>query len=469
MTYPFESSLHSVCPDRISPAPGSHAEALRADALPGGVSWSEITSRFATADAGHHRWLPGLELGCAGRAAEAPPASQGPRATAGIHDVVFHSSGGNVDRVAGIRPRGGETLAQLIKRLHPGLSGEQLAHEVKQVLKYNHDYGNDLGDGSHLDPGKDVFLTSVKYRDAQGKITRIEGPTGRLTELTYGADGHLEGYRITAADGTIIEQCGQDGSGRYLVWKNGQTGQVGNVVVDAAGNVIVTDAAGNRVAHLTGGTDISTSYWNQLPVRSLAARGGSPVAVYEYSYEGETVSIFAQFADEPGKRVLLSQKTAPDALARLAEAQGRFVQQEQTAASYERISMQAAPGSSFSELASELGDRIAAYARYLAERINTHHYCLSGVAQILDRFGVHLHGDAAWEARAQLAADPRFRQVSMSSLRPGDIIVSGRNSAHPWGHIRVYLGGGLEASDHVQDLITGEGYGGTSVFRMTSA
>ena len=62
--------------------------------------------------------------------------------------------------------------------------------------------------------------------------------------------------------------------------------------------------------------------------------------------------------------------------------------------------------------------------------------------------------------------DPHFSIVPISTLRKGDILVHGKSSTHPYGHIAVYLGNNQEASDHIQPLITGGTYGGTVVFRV---
>src|SRR5581483_4916029 len=106
-------------------------------------------------------------------------------------------------------------------------------------------------------------------------------------------------------------------------------------------------------------------------------------------------------------------------------------------------------------------------AKHVAERMHSIGWCFSGVATALDRIGVHLHGKSAYMAKDQLLCDSRFTPVSINNLKPGDILVHGRNGNHKNGHIAVYLGNGMEASDHIQHLIAGNGYGGTTVFRYT--
>ncbi|HEY9867648.1 MAG TPA: hypothetical protein V6D08_00450 [Candidatus Obscuribacterales bacterium] len=115
-----------------------------------------------------------------------------------------------------------------------------------------------------------------------------------------------------------------------------------------------------------------------------------------------------------------------------------------------------------SKLAVKLVDR----AEDVARSMNSTGWCYKGVATALASIGVNVHGASAYMAADQLARDRRFVEVSMKDLRPGDVLVHNRSASHVHGHIAVYLGNGMEASDHVQKLITGRGYGGTRVFRL---
>lgn len=117
--------------------------------------------------------------------------------------------------------------------------------------------------------------------------------------------------------------------------------------------------------------------------------------------------------------------------------------------------------------AGDLALRLAHDAQSVAQRMGTVGYCYRGVKEALNRIGVHLEGGAAYQARSQLERDPRFREVSLNDLRPGDVLVhppgyANDGRAHQYGHIAVYLGNNQEASDHVQRLIRGR----TSVFRL---
>lgn len=123
---------------------------------------------------------------------------------------------------------------------------------------------------------------------------------------------------------------------------------------------------------------------------------------------------------------------------------------------------------------SPLGIQIAHSAQHVASRMGSVGWCKTGVRQALEPFGIHLGGEYAKQAAGQLASNSRVQEVSPADLRTGDILVHqpagfGRTKGQRYaGHIAVYLGHGMEASDHIQHLIRGQGYGGTRIFRVVS-
>lgn len=112
------------------------------------------------------------------------------------------------------------------------------------------------------------------------------------------------------------------------------------------------------------------------------------------------------------------------------------------------------------------GNLIAETARRTAESMGTVGYCARGVETALSKLGINFSGNAC-DTVSFFENDKRFRQVDMSNLKPGDVVVRGASSGHPYGHIFVYLGNGMEASDHVQQLTNGSVYGESKAFRMT--
>jgi len=226
---------------------------------------------------------------------------------------VIHGREGRSDTVAAIKALAGETISDLIKRLHPQLPAQRLASEIKHLLQYNKAYGNDLGDGSHLD-GKNIYLNSMKLYDNQGHVTRIESPTGRATDITYDANG-ISGYKITSADGTILEQ-GQKPAGQsgWQVTRGDQTQPLRSVDVDQWGDITVTDADGNKIGHLTRGDDVLTKYSGDTPLESETLRDGQVTTRYQYQMQGGELRVYAMYADHPEQKVLLSDDTSRDAM-----------------------------------------------------------------------------------------------------------------------------------------------------------
>lgn len=123
---------------------------------------------------------------------------------------------------------------------------------------------------------------------------------------------------------------------------------------------------------------------------------------------------------------------------------------------------------------SPLGIEIAQHAERVANNMGTVGWCYRGVKRALDKVGINLEGGYAKQAASQLASNPRVQEVSKADMQPGDILVHqpagyGRTKGQQYaGHIAVYLGNGKEASDHVQSVIKGQGYGGTRVFRVVA-
>lgn len=117
-------------------------------------------------------------------------------------------------------------------------------------------------------------------------------------------------------------------------------------------------------------------------------------------------------------------------------------------------------------LSSEL---IANRALIVANATKTTGSCYAAVSRALLPLGVKLTGASAYMAEPLLLQDPRFIPLSISSieqLRRGDIIVYSASASHPHGHISVYEGDYLEASDHVSKVTHTKAYGGATVFRL---
>lgn len=384
--------------------------------------------------------LPALELRDGSRHDD-KPAAQPSRA---VHDVTIRGKNGNTDTISGTCPEPGESLPQLIKRLHPNLTGDQLAHQVRQMLKYNRDYGNDLGDGTKLDPSKEVYLCSVKYLDASGRVSRIEGPTGRITELAYRNDGQLAGYKISSGDGSTEE--GRWLNGKWIVSKGGQASEEQSVDVDPWGDIIVTDKQGSQFAHLTSGTDIRTTYKDGKPIESDSSRNGQPLDRYDYEYEGSNVKIFRTSGGESGQKVLLTEQLCPEALARLAAARGQIGRPAigQTHADYE-IDL---PADGFvAQNIVRAAEGLCGHAVTELDRsIPANVGCARTASEALARAGF---GQSIITANVEVLESKlrhwnrggHFVQVSESQLQPADVIIC-LGPGPSAGHTAIYAGDG---------------------------
>lgn len=211
-----------------------------------------------------------------------------------IYDIRVKRRGRS-DVVAGVIPAEGDDLRAVLQRLHPELDGEQLERELRHLVEYNCAHGNVIDVNTRLTCNHTVYLTSVRYRDAAGRIMRIEGATGRTTHFSY-KDGGFAGFSILEIDGSLVDDLHlmPDGS-----WKSrGGARQANSVAIDKNGNISIEETDGNRTAHLTRGEEVLTRYSRDgKPLESLTLRHGKETVRYDYEYPD---GIFTPKARFPG-------------------------------------------------------------------------------------------------------------------------------------------------------------------------
>lgn len=104
--------------------------------------------------------------------------------------------------------------------------------------------------------------------------------------------------------------------------------------------------------------------------------------------------------------------------------------------------------------------KVAADAKIAANAKGTVGWCLEGVENGLDAAGIKEPRLAsAFQLADVLAKDPRFTEIHIANdqlpnLPPGVVTVWSAGSPSAAGHISVSIGGGNEASDHLQHQIT---------------
>jgi hypothetical protein len=238
-------------------------------------------------------------------------------------DVRISKGNGHEDVVTASRVKAGESLEHFLKRMHPSLTDKQLKKEVGRTLAYNKQYGNDIGDGTHLQPNQQVYLTSVKVLDASGRVTEIESPNGRRTEICYGADGRVASYQIEEANGKISTRAQRTADGQLHAYRCGRSQILSEVQVDAYGNITDTDLNGNKITHLSRGEDVFTQNQNDRPVETTVYRpeyddGGASrmiaTSTYHYTYAGDKLACYVTYPDRPNQRLLLDWANYSDRL-----------------------------------------------------------------------------------------------------------------------------------------------------------
>ena len=113
------------------------------------------------------------------------------------------------------------------------------------------------------------------------------------------------------------------------------------------------------------------------------------------------------------------------------------------------------------------GEYLARLARVTGGAECTRGKCLKGVNDTLQKaYGFRLSYPSAYMAKQSLdRMKDKFQNVTsqyrpaskLRSLPPGAIVVWNQKTGHPHGHISIALGNGQEASDHIQNQITGYG------------
>lgn len=118
-----------------------------------------------------------------------------------------------------------------------------------------------------------------------------------------------------------------------------------------------------------------------------------------------------------------------------------------------------------------LGKNLAAAGIRAANSMRSENWCYRGVKKALRiAYGKPmLSGGFAYQAAAQLARNPRFKEINVpaSGLRKlpaGAIVVWKASRANNAGHISIALGDGRESSDHIQTQMTRNHGAGHRVF-----
>ncbi|HEY9732589.1 MAG TPA: hypothetical protein V6C89_11795 [Drouetiella sp.] len=350
--------------------------------------------------------------------------------------------------------------------------------------------------GTRVHWDKDQHLTSIDYHNGN-----------KASDFSYDSNGQLTGFSMTGKDGKSHTYKSENG----MVSFDGAAPVQGTLTASDAGRLLVTqtgdgsDSQFKSIAFNMGGSEVVSAKFGDKTMPTEITSDSGKISRFKYDQNGALTEIDArgyqlhkdngQWLDGNNKPAdvvpmvesngtlsiihgdgSFEQWTAggvrtesipdtPDAIAKEAKAVDDSI-----AATASGDSNSTANGDS--QLASVKGDptfaaTICRDATIVARRMHSHGLCLKGVATALDMAGANnIHGGSAYMAADRLARDNQFQEIPESSkLQPGDIVVHGTTQTNPDGHILVYLGNGMEASDSIAPL-TNMNYGSfTRVFR----
>lgn len=354
-----------------------------------------------------------------------------PAGFAGVKEMEVVGREGCRAIVCGVEAQPGDTVTSIFRRLHPSLPEHRLAAEVKKMLKYNREHGNDLGDGDTLPAGKRVFLTSVRHYDDAGRITSVVKPDGSSLELSYGENGSLGRFLRKDPDGKVVGSGAHDPESGWIISDCGKTNPVKGVQVDRFGNLVIDINDSSRKVELANGTDLSIDVIHGKPARVEAQRGGNKVFSVDYLYDGQYAHVVTRYFDADG---------------RSTDVRKLILLQE---LSLERPGFSLAPDGD-----DGLAEDLAESATRVAARMGTTGRCAEGVQIALSEVGLSefLGCGHAFEMLGPLERSGKFSRVDASQARAGDVMIR-QSSSGSYGHIAVITGRNadgslLEASDH---------------------
>lgn len=346
---------------------------------------------------------------------------------------------------------------------------------------------------------KDQHLTSIEYSNGN-----------KATDFSYDSNNQLSGFKMTGKDGKEHTYKSENG----MISIDGGTPIAGTLTEKDAGHLLVTETGDGTDAQFksinfgASGSEVVSAKFGDKTMPTEVINSGGKVSRFKYDESGNLTEVSAYGYDlhkDNGK--WLDGNNKPATVVPLVESNGMFsiihgdgsyeqwsaagvhtesipdtpeaIAKEEKDVEQSRAAADAAAASGSSNgsdgtgtSANVAGDpnfaaTVCRDAKLVANRMQSHGLCLKGVATALDMAGAdNIHGGSAYMAADRLARDDQFQEISENSkLKPGDIVVHGTTSSNPYGHILVYLGKGMEASDHIAPL-TDMDYGSfTRVFR----
>lgn len=318
------------------------------------------------------------------------------------------------------KPGAGDVTPQQLQRIVPGLSDAK-AREVAPHLNRAMAEAN-----IHTPERKAAFVAQLAHESGGFQHMQETGSGARY-------EGRRELGNTQPGDGERFK-------GRGFIQITGRANYA------AASRALGEDFVNHpeRASTPENAARIAAWYWNSRGLNGLADRGDFR-GITQRINGGQTGAADRAAFHARAVDVLKDSQGVP--------ATGRFLEQRAQGTSAAAASL----------TGSDRGARLAQEARAVAQRMNTVGACAKGVGDALQRIGIQQRGNA-YEHAEKLARRGDFREVSVGrddlrKLPAGAIVVWGRSEAKPYGHVAVSLGNGLEASDHVQRMVTNGPYG----------
>lgn len=354
-----------------------------------------------------------------------------------VKSITVNGNEGRQAVVLGLEAGANQSVLTMLATLHPELSKTDLDRALRQTLKYNKEFGNDLGDGA-LRPKDKVYLTSVKTFAQDGKVTSIRRPDGTFTKLNYDKEGQLSKFTTSSHSGILLESGSQPKQGKWTVEINGERKTPDNVSIDQDGNLTIQLSENETIKQLSNGTRIAVRLNDGKPKGIDGVLNDKKVFNITYHQEGNFVNEkTTYFSDSQApivqvKRLTLEDFSSYDPMAK--------DEQNEDARNLAKIAIR------------------QAYNMNPTRITNSRGRCAEGVQIALAEAGMpqFLGCGHAWDMIEPLEKSEIFKRVSKNEVKEGDIMLRQSSSGY-YGHIAIITGrntnGQLEeASDHISTV-----------------
>lgn len=364
-------------------------------------------------------------------------------------EFTIYGKNGNADKIHGLYPRPEETLESLVRRTYPDMPENLLDKQMKQILKYNTDYDNQLDDKSTLTGDKPVYLTSLKLHDQEGRLATIIRPDGSKVKLNYlSSDGSdISSIKIEDFYGKTVLECSSNEDKPWTITGANRFGfdTFDRIRVDQEGNIdfIGSGTNLNRLQIKSNCKEVEYKQDTNKNLRVLTRINSGELSREDYRVEGAMIIKTTTYPDELG----LPPKTS-----RLQ------IELTDTDNPFKDIYPETRQVETMDKNTEKVMTRIQESAKNTAHKMNSYRRCAEAVQLTLADAGMpeFLGSGHAWQMLKPLLDSGKFVEISDKDVAAGDLML--RKSAYgDYGHIATIVerktdGTLVEASDHIDTM-----------------